>query len=150
MISPLWVCLDCAYCCWNWKYCNKIIFKYVNSVVGPIYNEKVVEKWNLWIYKQCTNTLFTEDLVKCCSWIKKKKKQNAEEKCTATFSALQTGTMIPAHCCNTVFFLIDGCIKVDFQKRRQWRIPKPTSVRYHTYKFPSSYIINIYFINLTN
>ena len=22
----------------NWKYCNKIIFKYVNSVVGPIFN----------------------------------------------------------------------------------------------------------------
>ena len=22
----------------NWKYCNKIIFKYVNSTVGPIFN----------------------------------------------------------------------------------------------------------------
>ena len=28
----------------NWKYYNKIIFKYVNSTVGPIFNEKVVEK----------------------------------------------------------------------------------------------------------
>ena len=22
----------------NWKYCSKIIFKYVNSIVGPIFN----------------------------------------------------------------------------------------------------------------
>ena len=26
------------------KYCSKIIFKCVNSTVGPIFNEKVVEK----------------------------------------------------------------------------------------------------------
>ena len=31
----------------NWKYCSKIIFKCVNSTVGPIFNEKVAEKWNL-------------------------------------------------------------------------------------------------------
>ena len=43
---------------YNWKlkteiekHCNKIIFKYVNSIVGPIFNEKVTEKWNLWVYK---------------------------------------------------------------------------------------------------
>ena len=28
----------------NWKYCNKIIFKYVNSAVRPIFNEKITEK----------------------------------------------------------------------------------------------------------
>ena len=33
----------------NWKYCSKIIFKYVNSTVRPIFNEKVVEKWSLWV-----------------------------------------------------------------------------------------------------
>ena len=33
--------------CWNWKHCSKIIFKYVNSAVGPIFNEKVAEKWSL-------------------------------------------------------------------------------------------------------
>ena len=27
----------------NWKYCNKIIFKCVNNVVRPIFNEKVAE-----------------------------------------------------------------------------------------------------------
>ena len=34
---------------WNWKHCSKIIFKCVNSVVGPIFNEKVAEKWYLWV-----------------------------------------------------------------------------------------------------
>ena len=32
---------------WNWKYCNEIIFKYINSIVRPIFNEKVTEKCNL-------------------------------------------------------------------------------------------------------
>ena len=32
----------------NWKHCSKIIFKCVNSVVGLIFNKKVVEKWCLW------------------------------------------------------------------------------------------------------
>ena len=44
--------------CWN--HCSKIIFKYINSTVGPIFNEKVTEKWNLWVYEQCTDILFTE------------------------------------------------------------------------------------------
>ena len=34
------------------KYCSKIILKCVNSTVGPIFNEKVTKKWNLWIHKQ--------------------------------------------------------------------------------------------------
>ena len=42
----------------NWKYCNKIIFKCVNSIMRPIFNEKIVEKWNLWLHKQNTNALF--------------------------------------------------------------------------------------------
>ena len=36
----------------NWKYCSKIIFKYVNSTVEPIFNEKVAEKWYLWVCEQ--------------------------------------------------------------------------------------------------
>ena len=32
----------------NWKHYSKIIFKCVNSIVRPIFNEKVVEKCNLW------------------------------------------------------------------------------------------------------
>ena len=36
--------------CWN--HCSKIIYKCVNSTVGPIFNKKVAKKWNLWVYKQ--------------------------------------------------------------------------------------------------
>ena len=32
----------------NWKYCNKIIFKYVNNVIRPSFKEKVVEWRYLW------------------------------------------------------------------------------------------------------
>ena len=32
----------------NWKNCSKIIFKYINSVMGPIFNKKITEKWCLW------------------------------------------------------------------------------------------------------
>ena len=54
------VCLDRTYFAEteNRKYCSKIIFKFVNSVVRPIFNEKVAEKWNLWVREQCTNALF--------------------------------------------------------------------------------------------
>ena len=41
--------LDTAYFAKNWKHCSKIIFKYVNSVVESIFNEKVAEKWDLWV-----------------------------------------------------------------------------------------------------
>ena len=27
----------------------------MNNVVGPIFNEKTTEKWNLWVREQCTN-----------------------------------------------------------------------------------------------
>ena len=36
--------------CWN--HYSKIIFKCVNSIVGPIFNEKVAKKWNLWVHEQ--------------------------------------------------------------------------------------------------
>ena len=36
------------------KHCSKIIFKYVNNTVGPIFNKKVAEKWNLWVREKCT------------------------------------------------------------------------------------------------
>ena len=39
--------LDTAYFAENWKHYSKIIFKYVNSAMRPIFNKKVVEKWNL-------------------------------------------------------------------------------------------------------
>ena len=45
--------------CWN--HCSKIIFKCVNNTVGPIFNEKIDKKWNLWVREQCTDVLFTEN-----------------------------------------------------------------------------------------
>ena len=33
----------------NWKHYSKIIFKCVNSIVKSIFNEKIAEKWYLWI-----------------------------------------------------------------------------------------------------
>ena len=36
----------------NWKYYSKIIYKYVNNAVRPIFNEKVAEKWSLWVREQ--------------------------------------------------------------------------------------------------
>ena len=41
--------------CWN--HCSKIIFKYVNSAVGPIFNEKIDKKMKfvgLWTVHGCT------------------------------------------------------------------------------------------------
>ena len=35
------------------KHCSKIIFKCVNDIVGPIFNEKVDKKWYLWVREQC-------------------------------------------------------------------------------------------------
>ena len=43
----------------DWKHCSKIIFKYVNSAMEPIFNEKVAEKWYFWVCEQCTDALFT-------------------------------------------------------------------------------------------
>ena len=49
--------------CWN--HCSKIIFKCINSTVGPIFNEKIDKKWNLWVREQCTDALFTKKVNIC-------------------------------------------------------------------------------------
>ena len=89
------------------KYCSKIIFKCVNSTVGLIFNEKVTEKWNLWVreqYTMCTDWLEKVWKVKICgycslnstwtvitnlknAWKKKKKLKNAN---ALVFSVIQT------------------------------------------------------------
>ena len=57
----------------------------------PIFNEKVAEKCNLWVHKQCMEALFIEDLVNNCGLEKKKKrkkkKENAERKNVDTANA---------------------------------------------------------------
>ena len=47
--QKIWVCLDRTYFIEteNWKHYSKIIFKYVNSTVELIFNEKVDKKWSL-------------------------------------------------------------------------------------------------------
>ena len=65
------------------KHCSKIIFKCVNSIVGPIFNEKVDKKWYLWVHKQCTNALFTVEKVNLYGWKLKKKKKKKAEMCFA-------------------------------------------------------------------
>ena len=73
--------------CWN--HCSKIIFKCVNSTVGPIFNEKVAKMWNLWVHEQymitgyCSlNSTWTVTAFYQNAWMikkkKKKKRQNAD------------------------------------------------------------------------
>ena len=33
----------------------------MNSTMRPIFNEKVTEKWNLWVHEQYTDALFTAE-----------------------------------------------------------------------------------------
>ena len=50
------------------KHCSKIIFKCVNSTVGPIFNEKIDKKMKFvgpWTMHGCT---VHEKLVKCCGY----------------------------------------------------------------------------------
>ena len=48
----------------NWKYCSKIIFKYVNSVVGPSFKEKFAKIRTCGFREQCMEP--TE--MKCKHW----------------------------------------------------------------------------------
>ena len=98
--------------CWN--HCSKIIFKCVNSTVGPIFNEKVAKKWNLWVHKQymitvcyrkvniygycLLNSTWTVTTFCQNAWKKKKKRtktQNADGFKTQT--CIQTSTKCSAH-----------------------------------------------------
>ena len=85
--SHIGVCLDRTYFAetenWNWKHCNEIIFKYVNSAVGSIFNEKVVEKcnlWDLWTVHGCTvpSWLINNCRLNKTKKTKKKKKKERE------------------------------------------------------------------------
>ena len=49
--------LDTAYFIENLKYCSKIIFKCVNNIVGPIFNEKVAKSEFCRSCEQCTDPL---------------------------------------------------------------------------------------------
>ena len=49
--------LDTTYFTENLKYCSKIIFKCVNNIVGPIFNEKVAKSEFCRSRKQCMDPL---------------------------------------------------------------------------------------------
>ena len=56
----------------NWKHCSKIIFKCVNSIVDPFLMKKLLKNVICETRQQCTDILFTANLVKRCGWNKKK------------------------------------------------------------------------------
>ena len=72
---------------WNWKHCNEIIFKCVNSTVRPIFNEKVAESVICGTCEQCTGALFTINLSTIVGWTKKKKKREREKRRTQNTNA---------------------------------------------------------------
>ena len=60
-IGSVWIQLKTE----NWKHYSKIIFKCVNSTVGPFFNEKIAEKWNLlilWTVHEPTGVLKSQIL----------------------------------------------------------------------------------------
>ena len=82
--------LDTTYFVENWKHYNKINFKWINNTVEPIFNEKVVEKWNLWVswivhstHLYCWNVHY---ILKKSQQLRlkkkrKKKKENTKHEC---------------------------------------------------------------------
>ena len=80
------------------KHCSKIIFKYVNSTAGLIFNKKVAKKWGLWVswLKSCWKSycvcIVHIPKSTIMAWKKKKKRktwmweeQNALPKCTLNY-----------------------------------------------------------------
>ena len=70
------VSLDTAYSVENWKHYSKIIFKGMNSVVGPIFNESFIKKKVCDSQEQYMESL--ESTKRASQWRKEKKKKNAE------------------------------------------------------------------------
>ena len=63
--------------------------------MGPIFNKKVDEKYNLWDREQCTDALFIVDKINYCGLNQKKKKEkNAAQNVDAGISASQTVTYL--------------------------------------------------------
>ena len=84
----------------------------MNGAVGPIFNEKVVEKWNLWVREQCTDALFTAENSTVAAllqnaWKKKKKERNVKIKRRRSNSPLQKGTsaIFVTNCFTPIYFL---------------------------------------------
>ena len=94
---PLRVRLDTAYFFWNWKYCSEINFKCVNSAVGPIFNEKIAEKcnlWDSWTVHRCTIHNWPVNSCGLNNNNKKKEEKNAKHNAKRKhhISPIQTNT----------------------------------------------------------
>ena len=76
----------------NWKYCSKIIFKCINGIVRPIFNEKADKKWSLWDPWTVHLCIVHKRPVNSCGWRKKKEKKRRENADAARLSAIQTYT----------------------------------------------------------
>ena len=63
--------------------------------MGPIFNEKVIEKWNLWGHKQCTDTLFKDKKSTSAATKKKKKKKKAEMRWKQNVDAISRIQTLP-------------------------------------------------------
>ena len=129
------VCLDRTYFAEteNWKHCSKIVFKCVNSAVGPIFNEKIDKKWNLWVrvHEQCIYALFTENWSKVAATVhvpymnsnrlwgenawKKKMKGKTQKRNAAKRNALSKHyhnyTLLSFFCWNSYTFLFFFLLK---------------------------------------
>ena len=79
---------------WNWKHCSEIIFKCVNSVVGPIFNKKVVK--NVICGTVNSTYMHCSQLTKStiAGWKKKKKEENVEKKRRRGFHCKPNGHLI--------------------------------------------------------
>ena len=73
----------------NWKHCSKIIFKCVNSVVGPIFNEKMAEKC-MNSTKQCVNSNFCPPIETRAEGKKKKAETRPSQNVEAIISIQTT------------------------------------------------------------
>ena len=66
--------------------------------MGPIFNEKVAEKCNLWVREQYTEILFTEDLVNNYGLEKKKKRRKKKRgRAIQTLTICDVGTQKTHH-----------------------------------------------------
>ena len=90
LLTYIWVCLDWAYFCWNWKHCNEIIFKCVNSTVEPIFNKKLLKS----VICGTVNSarMHCSQLIKSTitGWKKKKKRRGKRRGETQTQVSLQS------------------------------------------------------------
>ena len=86
--------LDTIYFAENWKHCSKIIFKYVNSVVWPIFNEIFGEKEICGSREQCTRPTGKDRN----TFLKKKKKsQNADVETQTQYPNGYLAYFLPAY-----------------------------------------------------